>query len=235
MSQATANPNVTTQNSMPTRPIFAGDYGAADEGSYFTATIGTATASTAVAITTQALGTANPHIVVKNNNPAGGMNIYMRSINLRVTTATTGITSVNHVGVLNPNAAAFTTTGTLFTGPSNVNANSGTTSGALIYGGVNVCTTQGSSPGSRIVHGGPVTSIIPIVLDQWQFSFGEAGGGNAFGTVIGTTTSFISVALPPIIIAPGWFYTFGLWGPSWAASAPSYLYNIAYIERPSGQ
>lgn len=235
MAQGTANPSVTTQNSIPIRPIFAGDYGAADEGSFFTANIGTATASTAVAVTTQALGTSSPHIVVKNNNPVGtGYNIYLRAIKLRITTATTGITSVNHVGVLNPNSSAFTTTGTLFTGPSNVNSSSQTTSGALIYGGVNVCTTVASSPGARIVHSGPVTSIIPIVLDQWIFGFGELQGGNTFGTVIGTTTSFVSVSVAPVVIAPGWFYTFGLWGPGWAASAPSYLYGIAYIERPPG-
>jgi hypothetical protein len=234
MSQGGANPNVATANSTPVRAIFAGDYAAADEGSYYTAWLG-ATASTAVAVTTQALGTSSPHIVIQNVNPAGGYNMYLRSIKLRVTTATTGITSVYHVGVLNPNPAAFTTTGTALNGPTNVNSNSGTTSRNLIWGGVNVCTTQASSPGSRIVHTGPVTSIIPIVLDQWMFSFGDAAVGNAFGTVIGTTTSFISVSCPPVIIAPGWFYSFGLWGPSWAASAPSYTYDVAFIERPAGQ
>mgnify|MGYP003653708639 CR=1 FL=1 len=235
MSQGSANPAVATQNSIPVRTVFFGDYAAADEGSYFAATIGTATASTAVAVTTQALGTANPHIVIQNTNPAGGYNVYLRTIKLRVTTATTGITSVNHVGVLNPNPQAFTTVGTAFSANANVNGASGTTSRIAIYGGVNVCTTVASSSGARIVHSGPFTSIIPIVLDQWQFCFGNGTGGNAWGAVIGTTTSFISVSCGPVIIPPGWFYTFGLWGPGWAASAPSYLYDIAYIERPSGQ
>ena len=220
---------------MPVRTVFFGDYAAADEGSYFTATIGTATASTAVAVTTQALGTSSPHIVVQNTNPSGGYNVYLRTIKLRVTTATTGITSVNHVGVLNPNSGAFTTVGTAFGANSNVNGASGTTSRIGIYGGVNVCTTVASSPGARIVHSGPVTSIIPIVLDQWQFCFGNGTGGNTWNAVIGTTTAFVSVSCGPVIIPPGWFYTFGLWGPAWAASAPSYLYDIAYIERPSGQ
>jgi hypothetical protein len=211
------------------------EFAYADEGSYFTASLG-ATANTAVAVTTQALGTSSPHIVIQNTSPAGGYNLYLRSIKLRITTATTGITNVNHVGVLNPNPQAFTTLGTVFTaGPANANAASGTTSRALIYGGVNVCTTQASSSGSRIVHTGPVTSIIPIVLDQWIFDFGGGTGGNSFGTVISTTTSFISVSCPPVIIAPQWFYTFGLWGTSWAASAPSYLMDVGYIERPSGQ
>lgn len=234
MSTGGPNPNVSSQNTIPTRTVLTGDLAAADEGSYFTAWLG-ATASTAQACTTQVLATTNPHIVIQNTNPAGGSNVYLRSIKLRVTTATTGITSVYHVGCLYPNFASFTTIGTALNGPTNVNSNSGTTSRVAIYGGVNVCTTQGSAPGSRIVHTGPVTSIIPIVLDQWMFSFGDGTVGNAFGTVIGTTTSFISVACPPVVIAPQWFYSFGLWGPSWAASAPSYTYDVAFIERPAGQ
>lgn len=234
MSQGSANPNVAVASSTPFRAIFAGDYGAADEGSFFTSWLG-ATANTAVAVTTQALGTSSPHIVIQNQQPAGGYNIYLRSIKLRITTATTGVTNVNHVGVLSPVLTSWTTQGTALNGPTNVNGSSGTTSRALVYAGVNVVTTQGSVPASRIVHTGPVTSIIPIVLDQWMFSFGDAAVGNSFGTVIGTTTSFISVALPPVIIPPQWLYTFGLWGTSWAASAPSYTQDVAFIERPSGQ
>lgn len=235
MSTGVANPNVGSLGSAPVRSILMGDYAAADEGSYFTASLG-ATANTAVAVTTQALGTSSPHIVIQNTNPAGGFNIYLRSIKMRITTATTGITNVNHVGVLHSVPGEWTTLGTVFSaGPANSNSSSGTTSRANIYGGVNVVTTVASCPSARIVHTGPVTSIIPIVLDQWMFDFGGGTGGPAFGTVIGTTTSFISISCPPVIIAPQWFYTFGLWGTSWAASAPSYLLDVAYIERPSGQ
>ena len=234
MSTGTQNPNVGSQNSISTRVIFAGDYAAADEGSYFTSWLG-ATASTAVAVTTQALGTSSPHIVIQNVNPAGGYNLYLRSIKLRITTATTGITSVYHVGVLNPNPAAFTTPGTILNGPTSVNSASGTTSRALVWGGVNVCTTQASSPGSRIVHTGPVAGIIPIVLDSWVFGFGEPVlAGQTLQEAV-TTTKIITIACPPVVIAPQWFYSFGLWGPSWAAAAPSYTYDVAFIERPSGQ
>lgn len=235
MSSGQANPNVATQATAPVRIVMMGDYGAADEGSYFNTSLG-ATANTAVAVTTQALATSSPHIVIQNTNPVGGPNVYLRSIKLRITTATTGITNVNHVGVLHSNPAEWTTLGTVFSaGPANVNSASNLTSRINVYGGVNVVTTQTASPNSRIVHTGPVTSIIPIVLDQWIFDFGAGTGGNSFGTVIGTTTSFISISCPPVIIAPQWFYTFGLWGTSWAASAPSYLHDVGYIERPSGQ
>lgn len=230
MSTGTVNPDIGSKTSSLTRSIFPGDYAAADEGSYYSAWLG-ATANTAVAVTTQALGTTSPHMIVYNQNPAGGYNIYMRSIKLRITTATTGITSVYHVGVLTPTAP--TTLGTILNGPLNVNSSSGTTSRAAIYGGVNVAPTPGAT--ARIVHTGPVVGIIPIVLDSWIFAFGEpVAAGNMLQEAV-TTTKIITVSIPPVIIAPQWYYTFGLWGPSWAASAPSYTYDVSFIERPSGQ
>jgi hypothetical protein len=229
---AQGNANVSQANSQPVRTIFFGDYAAADEGSYFTAWLG-ATANTAVATTTQALASTSPSVVIFNGNPAGGYNIYMRTLKVRMTVVTTGTTTVEHIGVLNPNTGAQTTVGTAFNAPNNVNSASGTASKAALYGGVNVMATPGA--GSRIVHTGPVTAIIPIVLDQWQFTYGDVGQGNTFGTVIGTTGSSVSVNLPPVIIAPQWFYTIGFWGASWAASAPTYRLDVGYIERPSGQ
>lgn len=230
MSTGTANPDIGSKTSALTRSIFPGDYAAADEGSYYSAWLG-ATANTAVAVTTQALGTTSPHIIVFNSNPAGGYNLYMRSIKLRITTATTGVTSVYHVGVLTPTAP--TTLGSVLNGPFNVNSASGTTSRAAIYAGVNVAPTPGAA--SRVVHTGPVAGIIPIVLDSWIFTFGEpVAAGNMLQEAV-TTTKIITVGIPPVIIAPQWYYTFGLWGPSWAASAPSYTQDVSFIERPSGQ
>ena len=234
MSTGNANVNVSNQSSSLTRSIFSGDYAAADEGSFFTAFLG-ATAVSANAVSNQGLATANPAVIVNNINPAGGYNVYLRSIKLRYTTAVTGTTNVNFVGVLSPLPSSITTAGTAMTGPTNVNSASGTTSRIACTGGAHVVTTQASVAGSRIAVSGPVTSIIPIVLDQWLFSFGEVAQGNAFGTVITTTTSFISVACPPVIVAPGWMFTFGLWGASWQAAAAAYSYDIAFIERPAGQ
>ena len=233
MSTGSANPNVSSQNTAAYRELMHG-YGAADEGSYYTAWLA-ATASTAVATTTQALGTTSPSFLVYNANPVGGYNIYLRSIKIRMTAVTTGATTVEQVGVLAPNIANFTTVGTIFNGPTNVNSNSGTTSRALIYGGVNVCNAPTAIPGARIVHTGPVSAIIPIVLDQWQFTYGDIAGGGGWNAVIGTTGSSIIASLPPVVIAPQWYYTLGFWGASWAASAATYRTDIAYIERPSGQ
>ena len=234
MSTGAINPNVSNQPSALTRTMFPGDYAAADEGSYFSNWLG-ATASGANAVTTQALGLANPLVVVHNKNPAGGYNIYMRSIKLRTTTAVTGTTSVYHAGSLNPNIGTLTATGTVLTGPNNVNSASGNTSLAGVYGGVITATAQASAPGSRIVHTGPVAGVIPIVLDSWLFAYGEPVNASIALQEATTTTKIIGVSLPPVIIAPQWFYIFAVWGPSWQAAAASYTYDVCYIERPSGQ
>lgn len=235
MSQGNPNPNTPNQGpSLPVRSMLVGDYAAADEGSYYTSWLA-ATASTAVATTTQALGTTSPSYVVYNANPVGGYNIYLRSLKIRLTAVTTGVTTIEQVGVLAPNIANFTTVGTLMSGPVSTNSASGTSSKALIYGGVNVCNAPTAIPGARIVHTGPVSAIIPIVLDQWSFFYGGDSSSTSWSAVIGTTGANISVNLPPIVIAPQWYYTIGFWGASWAASAATYRTDIAYIERPSGQ
>ncbi len=236
MSTGGANPGVSSAASAATRAIFFGDYAAADEGSYYTASMLITTTSTAVATTTQILGCTSPALVVYNQNPVGGYNIYMRSVKIRLTTVNTGSTTIEQVGVLNNNIANLTTVGTLMTnGPVSTNSNSGTTSKALIYAGVNVCAAPTASVGSRICHTGPVTGIIPIVLDQWMFSYGDVGTPSSFGAIIGTTGGVVTVPLPPVIIAPQWFYTLGFWGASTSTTAPVFRIDVGYIERPAGQ
>ena len=235
MSTGSANPNVSNAGpSAPVRPIFFGDYAAADEGSYYTAWLAT-TAGTAVATTSQALGTTSPAIVVYNQNPVGGYNIYMRTVKLRFTTVNTGSTTIEQVGVLAPNIANLTTVGTALSAPNSVNGASGTSSKAIIYAGVNVLNAPTAIPGARIIHTGPVTAIIPIVLDQWMFSYGDVGTPGSFNAVIGTTGGFISCPLPPVIIPPQWYYTLGFWGASTSTTAPVFRTDVGYIERPSGQ
>jgi hypothetical protein len=235
MSSGQANPGITAQTSSLMRTIFPGDYAAADEGSFFTSTIA-ATASTAVATTTQVLAQANPTVAIYNSWASGGspspQNIYLRYIRLYMTVVTTGATSANHVGTLDPLTVKLTTIGTAMGTPSNVNSASGNGSRAILYAGVNVAAA--TSAGGRIVHTGTVTNSIPIVLDQWTLAFGEpAATGNLIGTM--SLVKNVTISLPPVIIAPGWWYTLGFWGASWAASAPTYQIEVGWIERPSGQ
>ena len=233
MSQGVANPNIAFSASSKTMSIFAGDYAACDEGSFFTSWLG-ATASTAVATTTQALAQTNPTIAIQNLWPLGSnsYNIYLRSIKLYMTAVTTGATSAQCVGTLDPLPTKLTTVGTAMGSPMNTNSSSGVASRAAIYAGVNVAAA--TSINGRIAHIGTVTNAIPIILDNWVLAYGEP---ESVGTMIGTMTLVkkIVVPVPPVVIAPGWWYTLGFWGASWAAAAPSYTIEVSYIERPSGQ
>lgn len=231
MSQGQVNPNVAVTASSKITSIFAGDYGAADEGSYFT-TFLAATANTAVAVTTQALATTSPVFVLFNGQAPGGYNIYMRYIKFRITVAQTALTTVEQVGVINASSGAQTTLGTAMATPVNVNGGSSVLSKALTWGGVNVMATPGTN--ARIVHSGPVVGIIPIVLDSWHFYYGDPVGYGSMQEAT-ATTKIIALPLPPVVVAPQQYYTLGLWGASMAATAATYKIDVGWIERPSGQ
>jgi hypothetical protein len=231
MSTGQANTNISLTPSSKVVSIFAGDYAAADEGSFFT-TFLAATANTAVAVTTQALATTSPVFVLFNGNAPGGNNIYMRYLKFRITVAQTALTTVEQVGVINATSGAQTTAGTAMAAPVNVNGSSNTLSKALTWGGVNVMATPGTN--ARIVHSGPVVGIIPIVLDSWHFYYGDPVGYGA-NQEAATTTKIVTLPLPPVIVAPQQWYSFGVWGASMAATAATYKMDVGFIERPSGQ
>ena len=235
MSQGLNNLGYPSSGSSKVAVIFPGDYAACDEGSYFTANLA-ATASTAVATTTQALAKTNPTLVVINNYPVGGMNsynVYLRYVKLLMTAVTTGATTAQHVGTLDNLSPKLSTVGTAFNAPTSTNSNSGVASRVALYGGVNVASADTVS--ARTVHTGVVANSIPIILDSWTLAYGEPVSAAVSIIETAATVKQLLVPLPPIIIAPGWTYTLGFWGASWAASAPTYSMDVGWIERPTGQ
>lgn len=205
------------------------DYDAAmlgpGKGGYFTSWQA-AQANTGVATTTQALGSTSPHVVIWNGQPAGGKNLYMRSIQFGTTAVAASRTTLEHVGILNADTGAHTTVGTLMSTPINVNGDSGESSLTKLYAGVNVMSTPAA--GSRVVHTGRAQPSIPIVLDGWNFVYGE-GSLALQGGVVGEVKLLI-IALPPVIIAPQTFYTFGLWAAGNASAADTMRTAISWIE-----
>ena len=236
MSTGATNPNVTLTNTSKVVSIFAGDYAAADEGSFFTMYDGIR-ASTAVACTTQALANTNPSLAIVNGQPIGlnSPNIYLRAIKLVVTTVAGSNTSVNYSSVLDNLNPKLTTLGTGVLTSVNVSTSSaggGTVSKATAYTGVNIAGT--ATAFARQVAGGQVEGNLNVAFDEYMFLFGvPASGGDINGTV--TNAKRVSIYHPPVIIAPGWTYTLGFWGASQAASAASYTMEISYLERPAGQ
>jgi hypothetical protein len=189
-----------------------------------------------VATATQALAKTNPVLAIINTSVPGGTNsynLYLRYVKLLITAVTTGNTTVQHVGTLDNLTPKLTTTGTLLSTPSNTNSAYNNLSKAVIYGGVNIAGADTSN--ARTVHTGTVANSIQIILDSYLFAFGEpiTAGSNMLGVV--TSVKQIVIPLPPVVVAPGWTYTLGLWGLSWAATAQNYTIDVGYIERPTGQ
>lgn len=236
MSQGAANTNVNITGTSKVVNIFAGDYAAADEGSYFTFYDGIR-ASTAVACTTQALANTNPALAIVNTWPTGvnSPNIYLRHIKIVATTIAGSNTSVNYSSVLDSLNPKLTTLGAGVLTPVNVSTSSvggGTLSKAVAYTGVNIAGVATAS--ARQIAGGQVEGNLNVAFDEWIFFFGPpAAGGDVNGTV--TNAKRVSIYHPPVIIGPQWTYTLGFWGASQAASAASYTMEIGFIERPAGQ
>lgn len=231
MSQGQANANFPISTSQKIMSILPGDYGPADEGSYFVSTLAN-TASTAVANTTQALADTNPAYAIFNGQSTGGYNIYLRYIKLRVTVVGGSNTSKNYSAIVEQRTDKLSTTGTALGTPSNVNTSSSVLSKAIQYGGVNIAASANST--NRRVGDGQVGGAVEVAFDEWIFTFGEPVMGK---NLIGTTTLVSARTVPcaPVIIAPGWWFTLGFWGASQAAAADTYGWEVGFIERPQGQ
>lgn len=231
MSLGQQNINYPVTASQKVAAIYGGDYAAADEGSYYVTTLA-ATAGTAVACTTQALADTNPMLGLYNNNAAAGYNIYLRYIKAVMTVVAGSNTSLNYSMVADNLTAKLTTTGTALGTPSNVNMSSSARSGLTGFGGVNIAAAATAQ--QRRVGAGQVEAGLPVAFDEFLFVFGNQ---DISAAMVGTQTLVKKIVVPcaPVILAPGWWLTLGLWGASQAASAATMSWEIGYVERPQGQ
>jgi hypothetical protein len=231
MSQGNANPNISTSGSAKVMPVLNPDYGACDEGSFFVTTLAN-TASTAVACTTQALADTNPALGLFNGAASGGYNIILRYIKMRVTVVGGTNSSKNYSSVVEQRTDKLSTTGTALGTPQNTNTSSSVRSLLSGFGGVNIAAAANATV--RRVGDGSVNGAVEVAFDQWVFAFGEpVTAMSQIGDQ--TKVSIKVVSHAPVILAPGWWYTLGVWGASQAASADTFGWEIGYIERPSGQ
>lgn len=230
MSQGVANPNISTSGSQKVLPVLSPDYGAADEGSFYVSTLAN-TASTAVACTTQALADTNPALGLFNGQSAGGYSAYLRYIKMRVTVVGGSNTSKNYSAIVEQRTDKLSTAGTALGTPQNVNTGSNTASLVQGFAGVNVAAAANGT--IRRVGDGEVVGAVEVAFDEWIFVFGEYPAKSLIGTT--TLVSARTIPMPPVILAPGWWFTLGFWGASQAASADTYGWEIGIIVRPSGQ
>src|SRR5258708_58209 len=232
MSQGQQNQSYPITTSTKVSPIFTGDYAAADEGSYFVSTLA-ATASTAVANTTQALADTNPAIGIFNGQPAGGYNVYLRYIKMKVTVVGGSNTSKNYSALVDFITTKLTTAGTVLGTPANVNTGSAVLSKCALTAGVNIAAAQTSL--GRRVGDGQVVGAVEVAFDEWIFDFASPVMGKNIGPGTTTLVSARTIPMAPCVLAPGWWFTLGFWGASQAASADTYGWEVGFIERPTGQ
>ena len=233
MSLGQANLAYPISPSTKVSTIFPGDNASCDEGSFFVSTLA-ATASTAVACTSQALADTNPALAIYNGQPVGtnSANIYLRYIKCRMSVVAGSNTHLDYSLLVDNLAVKLTTAGTALGTPASTNTNSGVLSKMSGYGGVNIAAAQTAA--GRRVGAGSVENGLPVAFDSFIFTFGEPVFN---GAINGTQTNVKNIVVPcaPVILAPGWWFTLGLWGASQAASAATLAFEIGYIERPAGQ
>lgn len=242
MSTGLLNSNYSAQGSSKASLIFAGDFTASDEGSFFVAT--NPTVGTAIATTTSVVDDATgatthaqqkPVMYIQNQWPAGNLNspnIYLRYLKMFIVQVPTSATSWKYAMRLSPNGNKLTTAGTAIT-PVCPNSYYNTGTRAFISFGAITTTDSGSDVGQRLVANGQVTGAIPVALDEWLFTFGAVSQTlDSIGTQ--TLVKRLTVPTCPVVIAPGWSWTLEMWGASNAA-APSWEFELGYIERPTGQ
>ena len=123
---------------------------------------------------------------------------------------------------------SFTAIGT----PANVNTSSQSLSGLIGYAGVNIAAAQTSQ--GRRVGAGQIEAGLPVAFDEHLLVFGNQ---DVSASMVGTQTLVKKIVVPvaPLVLAPGWWMTLGLWGASQAASAATIQWEIGFIERPQGQ
>lgn len=211
----------------------------ADEGSYYlcrTPTVGTGIAAVTSLTTFSAL---SPVMIVTNNNPVGGRNIYLDYVNLSVTATAASTTSFNLATVLDSvpryssagSGGAGTNLATALNGPYATNMAAMNPSNALVYAGALVAIA--ASGQVRILSNRLVRQQIPVVLDQYQINFGTdaVGGPNltaqALSAAVPTVTT---VAHAPVCVTPGASFLLYYYGAGCAA-APSFEFEVGYVER----
>lgn len=243
MSAGNANNTFPSSNSTKVLSLLPPDVVASDEGSYFIAT--NPTPGTAIATTTSVVDDATgatTHAQQKPvmfiANPAGGaspgpMNIYLRYLKMITVQVPTSATSWKYAMRLTPNLGSkITTAGTVIT-PVSPNPNGSVKSRAQIQFGAITATDSSTDNGQILVANGQVSGAIPVALDEWLFNFGMTFASvDMIGTM--TLVKRHTIPVPPIIIPPGWGMTLEMWGASNAA-APSWEFEMGWIERPQGQ
>lgn len=207
-----------------------------DEGSYYvtrTPTPGTGVAS--IGAPTAYVATS-PYVIVTNNNPAGGKNIWLDYINLNLITPSTSSTNLQFTTAIDTVArytsggsgGAGTNVATILQGPVPPNSGAPANSGALVYAGALVAAA--ASPANRIISNRYLRTAIAVALDTYLVQFGATDIALDGTLVSGAAVAQRSIPHPPVCLAPGGSFLLHLYGAS-AAAATTCEVEVGHVER----
>jgi hypothetical protein len=205
----------------------------ADEGSYFSAYNVTDGTGIVGPVAVQSDLSLKPLLHIFNSNTAAsGKSIIVDFLRLRVTaigsTGVAGTTTDFTTWVDQAGATCKTSGGTVAT-VVNCRSDNPIASGAVVSFGAVVCTAHASE--RRLDHQ-RVRSVIPVVEDQYNFSFGP--GGYLLASAVATSgTNAISTYtnFSPAVILPGGNFKVAIWEASMTSTGNSYEYTIGWTER----
>ena len=207
-----------------------------DEGSYFLTRSPTIGTGIATIVASNAFADTSPYIILTNNNPVGGRNIYLDYILMRLTVAGTSSTNlqwavrIDNIPRYSSGGVGGAGTGltAILQGPVPTNTGAPANSSALVYAGALVAVA--GSTNVRTLGNGMLRSAIAVVNDSYLINFAGIDMQQDGVLVSGTAIAQRSVTHPPVCIAPQGSFLLHLWGTSQAA-ATSCEIEIGHVER----
>jgi hypothetical protein len=159
---------------------------------------------------------------------AGNKWITLDSLTIRYAVVNASSTATGFLVYLDQLGSTGKTSGGTAITPASCRSDAPFTSGASITFGAVV--TAAASTVQR-VFAYSVRPVIAVVADQYTFNFGGAVGLASSVPVNGTNVSSLHVQVPGVTILPGGNFYLAEANPSGAATAATYEFSGAYVEK----
>jgi len=202
------------------------------EGALFSATTVLTTGATGVAghAAPVLFEGVKPYLYVKNNAAVGSrVKMTLKRICLRYTAIGAGGTLPRWWTCVEPSGTnRYTSGGTQITALPNARGGSSELSNAVIFHGAVVAPV--ASANVRILKGGQIRPVIPVIYDEVNFRFGDDGSAGAPSILSGTLVAQQTIMHDSVILDPGDQFLLSLWRVS-QSGADSLEVDMSWIER----
>ena len=171
-----------------------------------------------------------PTLYLANTAPvtdSDAKSIYPLWMRFTVTAAPTSA-SVWSYAIRGDYAPRYTSGGTRLN-PINVNMGASAQSQALCYFGAVIAALP--SGNQRVLSSGQIQSSIPVVKDQWIFTFGDFSAPT--NVLTASAAKNLTIPVGPMVISPGTNFALEMWGTS-CGGAPAWEFEMGYAERVTG-